>query len=162
MLWTIVNVDLTCSCNCCLQLYYIFFEIKMNYFFLLVRGRNLLLKNFHNSDDFLLIGKPALTVESKRSVFTGDSVTLRCEGIQSQNGWVFLWRKDSNTESTGAETKTIYPVKVSDGGEYSCRARRGRYYTDYSEPAAVTIYGKYYGKHFITFIYYIILHFELL
>ncbi len=133
-------------------------------FFLLVRGRNLLLKNFHYSDDFILTGltKPALTVEPQSSVFTGDSVTLRCEGIQSQNGWEFLWRKDSNTESTGAETKRINPVKVSDGGEYSCRARRGRYYTDYSKPAAVTIYGKYYGKHFITFIYYIILHFELL
>ncbi len=78
-------------------------------------------------------------------MFTGDSVTLRCEGIQSQNGWEFLWRKDSNTESTGAATKRINHVTVSDGGEYSCRARREGYYTDYSEPAAVTIYGKYFS-----------------
>ncbi len=96
--------------------------------------------------------KPTLTVESQSSVFTGDSVTLRCEGIQSQNGWEFLWRKDSNTESSGAESKTINPVKVSDGGEYRCRAQREGYYTDYSEPVVVAIYGKYYGKHFITFI----------
>ncbi|XP_058601226.1 Fc receptor-like protein 5 [Onychostoma macrolepis] len=103
----------------------------------------------HHSDAVTLtvsgVSKPALTVEPQSSVFTGDSVTLRCEGIQSQNGWEFLWRKDSNRESTGAATKTINPVTVSDGGEYSCRARRGRYYTDYtdySKPAAVTIHGK--------------------
>ncbi|KAL0153320.1 hypothetical protein M9458_051358, partial [Cirrhinus mrigala] len=52
------------------------------------------------------------------SVFTGDSVTLRCELIQSQNGWEFLWRRDSNSESIEAETKTINSVKTFDGGEY--------------------------------------------
>ncbi|XP_058655528.1 Fc receptor-like protein 5 isoform X1 [Onychostoma macrolepis] len=96
----------------------------------------------HPKDALLCVSKPALTVKPQSSVFTGDSVTLRCEVIQSQNGWEFLWRKDSNPESTGAATKTIKPVTVSDGGEYSCRARRGGYYTDYSKPAAVTIYGK--------------------
>ncbi|XP_048064289.1 B-cell receptor CD22-like [Megalobrama amblycephala] len=83
-----------------------------------------------------------LTVEPQRPVFTGDSVTLRCVLDQSRDGWEFLWSKNSNTESTEAATKTINPVKVSDGGEYRCRAQRGGYYTDYSEPVAVTIYGK--------------------
>uniref|UniRef100_A0A673NHL4 Ig-like domain-containing protein n=1 Tax=Sinocyclocheilus rhinocerous TaxID=307959 RepID=A0A673NHL4_9TELE len=55
------------------------------------------------------------------SLFTGDSVTLRCEVDQSQDGWEFLWSKNSNTESTEAATKTINSVKVSDGGEYRCR-----------------------------------------
>uniref|UniRef100_A0A8C1HN08 Ig-like domain-containing protein n=1 Tax=Cyprinus carpio carpio TaxID=630221 RepID=A0A8C1HN08_CYPCA len=86
------------------------------------------------------LAKATLTVEPQSSVFTGDSVTLRCAVIQSQNGWEFLWRKDSNPESTEAATKTINRVKVSDGGEYSCRARRRGYYTDYSEPVVVTIY----------------------
>ncbi|KAK9956091.1 hypothetical protein ABG768_013845 [Culter alburnus] len=81
-----------------------------------------------------------LTVEPQRSVFTGDSVTLRCVLDQSRGGWEFLWSKNSNTESTEAATKTINPVKVSDGGEYRCSAQRGGYYTDYSEPVAVTIY----------------------
>ncbi|XDV14255.1 hypothetical protein PO909_002429, partial [Leuciscus waleckii] len=86
------------------------------------------------------VPKPTLTVWPQSSVFTGDSVTLRCELDQSWDGWEFLWSKDSNTESPEAETKTIYYVKVSDGGEYKCRARRGGYNTHYSEPVAVTIH----------------------
>ncbi|XP_042626651.1 immunoglobulin superfamily member 1-like, partial [Cyprinus carpio] len=86
------------------------------------------------------LAKPTLTVEPQSSVFTGDSVTLRCALIQSQNGWEFLWSKDSNTESIEAATKTINRVKVSDGGEYRCRGRRRGYYTIYSEPVVVTIY----------------------
>uniref|UniRef100_A0A671MVR5 Ig-like domain-containing protein n=1 Tax=Sinocyclocheilus anshuiensis TaxID=1608454 RepID=A0A671MVR5_9TELE len=84
--------------------------------------------------------KPKLTARSQSSLFTGDSVTLRCEVDQSQGGWEFLWSKNSNTESTEAATKTINSVKVSDGGEYMCRAQRGGYFTDYSEPVTVTIY----------------------
>ncbi|XP_026138863.1 low affinity immunoglobulin gamma Fc region receptor II-c-like [Carassius auratus] len=86
----------------------------------------------HRSDTVTLtvsdFPKPTLTVEPQSSVFTGDSVTLRCEGIQSQYGWDFLWRKDSNTETIEAATKTINRVKVSDRGEYSCRARRRECY----------------------------------
>nr|QRN78652.1 leukocyte immune-type receptor LITR5 [Carassius auratus] len=83
--------------------------------------------------------KPTLTVEPQSSLFTGDSVTLRCEVNQSWDGWEFIWRKDSNNESTEAATKTINSVTVSDGGEYRCRAHRGRLYTNYSEPVTVTI-----------------------
>ncbi|ROL51136.1 B-cell receptor CD22 [Anabarilius grahami] len=76
----------------------------------------------HRSDEVTLtvsdFPKPTLTVEPQSSVFTGDSVTLRCEVDQSRDGWEFLWSKNSNSESTKAETKTINPVKVSDGGEY--------------------------------------------
>uniref|UniRef100_A0A673MQ44 Ig-like domain-containing protein n=1 Tax=Sinocyclocheilus rhinocerous TaxID=307959 RepID=A0A673MQ44_9TELE len=64
------------------------------------------------------IPKPTLTVEPQSSLFTGDSVTLRCEVDQSWDGWEFLWCKNSNTESTEAAIKTIDSVKVSDGGEY--------------------------------------------
>ncbi|XP_042626721.1 natural cytotoxicity triggering receptor 1-like [Cyprinus carpio] len=110
------------------------------------------------------LAKPTLTVEPQSSVFTGDSVTLRCALIQSQNGWEFLWSKDSNTESIEAATKTINLVKVSDRGEYKCRARRRGYYTDYSEPVVVTIYSKYHSTHFIICMYSIItlFHCELL
>uniref|UniRef100_A0A8C1XHV0 Ig-like domain-containing protein n=1 Tax=Cyprinus carpio TaxID=7962 RepID=A0A8C1XHV0_CYPCA len=87
---------------------------------------------------------PTLTVLPQSSLFTGDSVTLTCEVDQSWSGLEFLWSKNSNTETTEAATKTIDSVKVSDGGEYRCSARKGGYYTDYSEPVTVTIYGKYF------------------
>uniref|UniRef100_A0A671MMW3 Ig-like domain-containing protein n=1 Tax=Sinocyclocheilus anshuiensis TaxID=1608454 RepID=A0A671MMW3_9TELE len=89
--------------------------------------------------------QPTLTVRPQSSLFTGDSVTLRCEVDQSWYGFKFLWSKDSNTESTEAAMKTIDSVKVSDGGEYRCRARRGGLYTNYSEPVTLTIYGKYFA-----------------
>uniref|UniRef100_A0A8C1WTA8 Ig-like domain-containing protein n=1 Tax=Cyprinus carpio TaxID=7962 RepID=A0A8C1WTA8_CYPCA len=84
--------------------------------------------------------------EPQSSLFTGDSVTLRCEVDQSQDGWEFLWSKNSNTESTEAANKTIDSLKVSDGGEYKCRAQRRGLYTNYSESVTVTIYGKYFHQ----------------
>uniref|UniRef100_A0A672JVC2 Ig-like domain-containing protein n=1 Tax=Sinocyclocheilus grahami TaxID=75366 RepID=A0A672JVC2_SINGR len=86
------------------------------------------------------IPKPTLTVLPQSSLFTGDSVTLRCEVDQSWDGLEFFWNKNSNTESTEASTKTIDSVKVSDGGEYRCRARKEGHYTNYSEPVTVKIY----------------------
>uniref|UniRef100_A0A671L829 Ig-like domain-containing protein n=1 Tax=Sinocyclocheilus anshuiensis TaxID=1608454 RepID=A0A671L829_9TELE len=91
-----------------------------------------------------VLHKPTLTVEPQSSLFTGDSVTLRCEVDRSWDEWEFIWIKDMNTESTEAVNKTIDSVKFSDGGEYRCRARRGGHYTDYSEPVTVTINGKYF------------------
>ncbi|XP_073683941.1 Fc receptor-like protein 3 [Garra rufa] len=88
------------------------------------------------------IPTPTLTVLPQSSLFTGDSFTLRCEMYQSWDEWEFLWSKDSNTESTEAAAKTIDSVKVSDGGEYRCRARRGGHYTHYSEPVTLKIFGK--------------------
>ncbi|XP_026074493.1 Fc receptor-like protein 5 isoform X2 [Carassius auratus] len=93
--------------------------------------------NFGHTEDF---SKPTVTVEPQSSVFTGDSVTLRCELGQTLVGWEFLWIKDTRSELTEASTKKIDSVKVSDGGEYRCRARRVGQYTNYSEPVTVTIY----------------------
>ncbi|XP_056608145.1 uncharacterized protein LOC130425787 [Triplophysa dalaica] len=84
--------------------------------------------------------KPSLTVRAQ-SVFTGDSVTLTCEVHQS-TGWEFIFTTPSQHEYYEASgTKTISSVRVSDGGEYKCRARRGNpsYLTPYSEPKRVTV-----------------------
>ncbi|XP_043090736.1 Fc receptor-like protein 5 [Puntigrus tetrazona] len=100
----------------------------------------------HRSDEVTLavsdIGTPTLTVKPQCSLFTGDSVTLRCEVDQPLVGWQFLWSKDSNHESTEAETKTIGSLKVSDRGEYRCRAQKRGFYTHYSERVTLTIYEK--------------------
>uniref|UniRef100_A0A8C1CZG0 Si:ch211-8c17.2 n=1 Tax=Cyprinus carpio carpio TaxID=630221 RepID=A0A8C1CZG0_CYPCA len=99
----------------------------------------LLISNIHSgqTED---IPTPTLTVEPQSSLFTGDSVTLRCEVNQSRDGWEFFWSKNSNTESIEAADKSSNSLKVSDGGEYRCRAQRGERYTSYSEPVTVTIY----------------------
>uniref|UniRef100_A0A672LGH8 Ig-like domain-containing protein n=1 Tax=Sinocyclocheilus grahami TaxID=75366 RepID=A0A672LGH8_SINGR len=101
------------------------------------------------------IPKPTLTVQPQSSLFTGDSVTLRCEVDQSRDGWEFFWSKNSNTASTEAAIKTIDSVKVSDGGEYRCRARREGHYTDYSEPVTVTISGKGHSIGIMVFILFV-------
>lgn len=86
-----------------------------------------------------------MTVEPQSLAFIGDTVILRCEVDQTWVKWEFLWIKDSKTQLTEAATKTIDSVKLSDGGEYRCRARREGYYTHNSEPVTVTIYGKYFS-----------------
>ncbi|XP_042609947.1 B-cell receptor CD22-like, partial [Cyprinus carpio] len=75
------------------------------------------------------------------SVFTGDRVTLSCD-VGQLTGWTILWRKDSKSESTGDETKTIESVSVSDEGEYWCRAQRGNYYSEFSNTVKITVKGQ--------------------
>ncbi|XP_058639271.1 carcinoembryonic antigen-related cell adhesion molecule 5-like [Onychostoma macrolepis] len=82
--------------------------------------------------------RPTLTVNPESSVFTGDTVTLSCD-VGQLTGWTIIWRKDSNTDSTGDATKTIRSVSVSDGGRYQCRAKRGNYYSEYSNAAEITV-----------------------
>ncbi|XP_073712771.1 Fc receptor-like protein 5 [Misgurnus anguillicaudatus] len=81
--------------------------------------------------------KPELTSDTEGSLLTGNTVTLKCH-IDQSTGWRFNWYKHTqNTEKTTTETNsyTINRVKVSDGGQYWCRAGRGKpdYYTDYSD-----------------------------
>nr|XP_055037686.1 Fc receptor-like protein 5 [Misgurnus anguillicaudatus] len=82
--------------------------------------------------------KPKLRSGIEGSVLTGNTVTLKCHIDQSTGWWTFYWYKyTKNTEKTTPKTNsyTINSVKVSDGGQYWCRAGRGKtdYYTDYSD-----------------------------
>ncbi|XP_073714004.1 leukocyte immunoglobulin-like receptor subfamily A member 3 [Misgurnus anguillicaudatus] len=87
--------------------------------------------------------KPKLTSYTEGSVLTGNTVTLKCH-IDQSTGWKFYWYKHTqNTEKTTTETNsyTINSVKVSDGGQYWCRAGRGKpdYYTDYSDELWINV-----------------------
>ncbi|KAA0706075.1 hypothetical protein E1301_Tti022506 [Triplophysa tibetana] len=81
--------------------------------------------------------KAELTSDTEGSVLTGNTVTLTC--LMNQfTGWKFYWYKHTqNTEKTTTDTNTytMSNVRVSDGGQFWCRAGRGNpvYYTDYSD-----------------------------
>ncbi|KAB5579079.1 hypothetical protein PHYPO_G00190610 [Pangasianodon hypophthalmus] len=72
-------------------------------------------------------------------------MTLSCTLKLQSAGWKFYWIKD--TQSTETETEThhcfIRSVRVSDGGQYKCRAGRGNpvYYTHYSDALWVKVTG---------------------
>ncbi|XP_076141331.1 Fc receptor-like protein 5 [Alosa pseudoharengus] len=86
--------------------------------------------------------KPKLTLSPGHQLLTGESVTLRCElGVSS--GLVFYWYRDTQTSDLVAQTDgnsySISSVKVSDGGQYWCRAGREDpvFYTQYSDAAEI-------------------------
>ncbi|KAI5104751.1 Fc receptor-like protein 5, partial [Silurus meridionalis] len=73
----------------------------------------------------------------------GNSVTLYCTLKLQSAGWKFYWSKDTQSRETETETHsyTIRSVRVSDGGQYRCRAGRGNpvYYTHYSDALWVNV-----------------------
>ncbi|XP_039515320.1 leukocyte immunoglobulin-like receptor subfamily B member 1 isoform X2 [Pimephales promelas] len=71
------------------------------------------------SEDREIVGdKPRVTVKPQSSVFTGDTVTLRCD--VSRSGRRIIWYKDHQRIQSGVDTVTLSNVRVSDGGEYWC------------------------------------------
>ncbi|XP_073712760.1 vascular cell adhesion protein 1-like [Misgurnus anguillicaudatus] len=81
--------------------------------------------------------KPTLTSGTEGYVLTGNTVTLKCHIDHWSTGWKFYWHKHTqNTETTTTTETNSYTIhSVSDGGQYWCRAGRGKpdYYTDYSD-----------------------------
>ncbi|KAG5835288.1 hypothetical protein ANANG_G00242280 [Anguilla anguilla] len=96
--------------------------------------------------------KPLLTLDSPSGeIFTGDTVTLSCRVGTDPAGWEYLWFKETqgtaltstDSSSTDGSRYTIHSAAVSHGGEYWCRARRGRpaFYTPYSDSLQLSITG---------------------
>ncbi|XP_050959833.1 carcinoembryonic antigen-related cell adhesion molecule 5-like [Labeo rohita] len=87
--------------------------------------------------------KPELTSDPAGAALTGNTVTLTCR-MDPSTGWDFYWYKHTlNPETKKTETNS-YRVKidsVSDGGQYWCRAGRGKpvYYTQYSDALWVNV-----------------------
>ncbi|KAG7330482.1 hypothetical protein KOW79_006704 [Hemibagrus wyckioides] len=87
--------------------------------------------------------KPKLTSNHEGDVLTGNSVTLSCTLKLQSAGWKFYWIKPTQSSENETETDsyTISSVRVSDGGQYWCRAGRGTpvYYTQYSDSLWVNV-----------------------
>uniref|UniRef100_A0A8C2HSE9 Ig-like domain-containing protein n=1 Tax=Cyprinus carpio TaxID=7962 RepID=A0A8C2HSE9_CYPCA len=80
--------------------------------------------------------KPELTSDPAGAALTGNTVTLICH-MNPATGWDFYWYKHTLNSETKTQTNS-YRVKidsVSAGGQYWCRAGRGKpvYYTQYSD-----------------------------
>ncbi|KAK3519645.1 hypothetical protein QTP86_025282 [Hemibagrus guttatus] len=102
-----------------------------------------------DSDPFTLTvsekPKPELTSDLKGAVLTGTSVTLSCTLKPHSDGWKFYWSIPTQSSETETETHHYFisSVRVSDGGQYKCRAGRGNtvYYTVYSDALWVKVTG---------------------
>ncbi|KAL7827575.1 hypothetical protein SRHO_G00332930 [Serrasalmus rhombeus] len=86
--------------------------------------------------------KPTITSNPEGAALTGNTVTLYCKLHQSA-GWTFYWSKhtQSSEKETITNVYTISSVRLSDGGQYWCRAGRGNpvYYTHYSDALWVNV-----------------------
>ncbi|XP_073764039.1 Fc receptor-like protein 5 isoform X2 [Danio rerio] len=91
--------------------------------------------------------KPKLELRSDPAgaALTGNTVTLTCNTDLS-TGWDFYWYKntqDSEIKMTRTNSYSMKIDSVSDGGQYWCRAGRGKpvYYTQYSDELTLSVTG---------------------
>ncbi|XP_056318557.1 Fc receptor-like protein 5 [Danio aesculapii] len=90
-----------------------------------------------------LKSKPELRSDSAGAALTGNTVTLTCNTDLS-TGWDFYWYKntlDSEIKTTETNSYSMKIDSVSDGGQYWCRAGRGKpvYYTQYSDQLTLNV-----------------------
>ncbi|XP_067303797.1 Fc receptor-like protein 5 [Pseudorasbora parva] len=88
--------------------------------------------------------KPELTSDPAGAALTGNTVTLTCGMDPSTGHWDFYWYKHTlnpETEKTETNPYSLKIDSVSDGGQYWCRAGRGKpvYYTQYSDALWVNV-----------------------
>ncbi|XP_063325666.1 carcinoembryonic antigen-related cell adhesion molecule 5-like isoform X2 [Pelmatolapia mariae] len=88
-------------------------------------------------------GKPRATLTPESTIIpVGGNVTLTCS-VGSSAGWKYEWfRRDQNTEvQMRTDDQQNRVIRVSEGGIYRCRGRRGNpvYYTDKSDDVTIEI-----------------------
>ncbi|XP_035377606.1 basement membrane-specific heparan sulfate proteoglycan core protein-like [Electrophorus electricus] len=104
-----------------------------------------------------LLGKRGtlrLTVEPQSPVFTGESVTLKCE-VQGYDAWTYQWYKkkaqsqwttvsQSVFDTVNRDTLTISRDAVVNGDQYQCRGARNNRPTtsQYSNTVTLTVHVK--------------------
>ncbi|XP_056104268.1 Fc receptor-like protein 5 [Rhinichthys klamathensis goyatoka] len=91
-----------------------------------------------------LQSKPELTSDPAGAALTGNTVTLTCRMDPSTKDWDSYWYKHTLNPETEKKKTHSYSLKidsVSDGGQYWCRAGRGKpvYHTQYSDALWVNV-----------------------
>uniref|UniRef100_A0AAZ1Y0L8 Ig-like domain-containing protein n=1 Tax=Oreochromis aureus TaxID=47969 RepID=A0AAZ1Y0L8_OREAU len=100
-------------------------------------------KNSNTVSVTVSAGKPRATLTPGSTIIpVGGSVTLTCS-VGSSAGWKYEWfRRDPNTEvQMRTDDQQNRVIRVSEGGIYRCRGRRGNpdYYTDKSDDVTIEI-----------------------
>ncbi|XP_063042494.1 basement membrane-specific heparan sulfate proteoglycan core protein-like [Engraulis encrasicolus] len=85
--------------------------------------------------------QPRFFLSDQLPLLNGQPITLTCQ-LES-DGWQFYFYK-TTPDSPPVSVSELYSysissAKVSDGGQYWCRAGRGDYYTHYSNPVWVNV-----------------------
>ncbi|KAL4007250.1 hypothetical protein ACER0C_001102 [Sarotherodon galilaeus] len=90
-------------------------------------------KNSNTVSVTVLADKPRATLTAGTTIIpVGGSVTLSCS-VQSSDGWKYEWfRRTQRTNEVQIKDQENRDIRVSQGGNYSCRGTRGNpvYYTD--------------------------------
>ncbi|XP_039466299.1 leukocyte immunoglobulin-like receptor subfamily B member 3 isoform X2 [Oreochromis aureus] len=100
-------------------------------------------KNSNTVSVTVKAGKPRATLTPGSTIIpVGGSVTLTCS-VGSSAGWKYEWfRRDPNTDvKIRTDDQQNRVIRVSEGGIYRCRGRRGNpdYYTDKSDDVTIEI-----------------------
>ncbi|XP_029114182.1 leukocyte immunoglobulin-like receptor subfamily A member 3 [Scleropages formosus] len=80
------------------------------------------------SEDTPETPKAVLTLQSAwTQIFTGETVTFRCEVQDGLTDWTYWWYKDGRVIPVYySNTLTYSPVEVSHSGRYTCAGERNR------------------------------------
>ncbi|KAL6491042.1 hypothetical protein MHYP_G00013870 [Metynnis hypsauchen] len=117
-----------------------------------VRGTS---RSSHTSDAVTLtvseLPRATLTVEPESRVFSGESVTLKCE-ISTHDGWTYQWYKQNKQSGWTAVSQSVYDTVNRDtltirgdvvihGDQYRCRGERHDRPTSsqYSDSVTLTV-----------------------
>uniref|UniRef100_A0A3Q1HEA2 Ig-like domain-containing protein n=1 Tax=Anabas testudineus TaxID=64144 RepID=A0A3Q1HEA2_ANATE len=95
-----------------------------------------------NIISLIVSDKPKAKVTAGPTIIpVGGRVTLSCS-VDDSDGWKYDWfRRTSNSNEAQVVGEENRDIRVSQGGIYRCRGRRGEpvYYTDYSDEVTVEI-----------------------
>ncbi|KAG9274584.1 Fc receptor-like protein 5, partial [Astyanax mexicanus] len=81
----------------------------------------------------------SLTVDPDSTVFTGESVTLKCE-ITDYGGWRYQWYKGSSQITTSTDKKHTFIISsAADQDQYWCRGERDNRPTSSQNSTKVTL-----------------------